>query len=982
MKKTKLFMNISVKYWLHHKKRLLVFFAAVALGTAGICSSALLVRTEKKAVLENLRVISGEYEIKVNDADKEKIISFLDEKDGIDYGSYDELGYAKDDSGSVVHVACFPDKKSEEMYHMTCIKGHYPQNDNEMTIDVSVAKSFGIRPETGQHLKLKYYSYDNKEMYEKEYIISGLFQASNPEAYGGWLRYPTRAEIETVNMPGLFLYASERDRFDYKNITAFIQVNSGESRQVEELASQISSELGDYVKPEQIDVFMARNMANAEILGKNDDLSDEEQNRNRLKDTSGGIKDFYSGVLMPVFVAIVFIIVALSVWDITKNLIEDRREQFAILRCLGLDKSDLRKSIMIDLLVLTAIFISFGIVIGSLVHIGVVCILNKLCNLSLEFGFNCEQVIKSVTYNPILISAVIVLTCCFVSIIFAVIKYTRVTPLQMLQKSKTIKNKSHSIKKEYKPYKSWKSLLSDKVNMHDHKVALISVLVMSAALFGYTYFCALADKNSSEFKVQKQEYGLSGWDYRAEKSRTIHMYEFNIENRHSYGITQDNYESLRENKLTSDCVGAIKNNSTRLVFDEKKIGEKELSALEKYSLKKYDISEVPSDFDKALKDAENAMVRACGYSDSDKIFSLPTIGLNEADLNDLDKWIVQGQIDIQRLNSGQAVILVMSQQEYEAMSDLFKVSQKLPLSDIILDDSEEDLNFGGILPQTIKDPVYSKDVVTPEGEKVPLSSFAFGKRHDIQTRIDAIAVFDEEAADRYMLPMTDEGYAMAAYCSFSEFDAWGLPDSKITDIKLKLNEKASIEDADAMWYSAISGAKGITTVSISEIAQNMNKGTQKIMSIYYGMIISLLLIGSVMICISLYTDIRIRRNKFALMRACGMSVGQLTYLVLRQNIYYPLIGIMFSIVPVAVCQKFFDYIAEMVDSGKWEGQSMDGVPWYHYVPFRYSLYKYNLPLCMFIIFIVYVFVLLLITLFQAHLIRKRQVVDELTLNSF
>ena len=57
-----------------------------------------------------------------------------------------------------------------------------------------------------------------------------------------------------------------------------------------------------------------------------------------------------------------------------------------------------------------------------------------------------------------------------------------------------------------------------------------------------------------------------------------------------------------------------------------------------------------------------------------------------------------------------------------------------------------------------------------------------------------------------------------------------------------------------------------------------------------------------------------------------MSVGQLTYLVLRQYIYYPLIGIMFSIVPVAVCQEFFDYIAEMVDSGKWEGQSMDGVP--------------------------------------------------------
>ena len=112
-------------------------------------------------------------------------------------------------------------------------------------------------------------------------------------------------------------------------------MNSGESSQVEEIATQINTELGDYVKPEQIDVFMARNMANAQILGSDDDLSDEEQNRNRLKDTSGGIKDFYSGVLMPVFVIIIFIIVALSVWDITKNILEDRREQYAILRCFS-----------------------------------------------------------------------------------------------------------------------------------------------------------------------------------------------------------------------------------------------------------------------------------------------------------------------------------------------------------------------------------------------------------------------------------------------------------------------------------------------------------------------------------------------------------------------------------------------------------------------------------------------------------------------
>ena len=52
MKKIKMLTKISLKYWLHHKRRFFTLMLALVLGVSALCCTALLVRSEKDAVLK------------------------------------------------------------------------------------------------------------------------------------------------------------------------------------------------------------------------------------------------------------------------------------------------------------------------------------------------------------------------------------------------------------------------------------------------------------------------------------------------------------------------------------------------------------------------------------------------------------------------------------------------------------------------------------------------------------------------------------------------------------------------------------------------------------------------------------------------------------------------------------------------------------------------------------------------------------------
>ncbi|MBQ8121307.1 MAG: FtsX-like permease family protein [Ruminococcus sp.] len=991
MKKIKMLAKISLKYWLHHKRRLFTLMLTLVLGVSALCCTALLVRSEKDAVLEEELRLLGNYDIPVYGITEETAEIFRQEKDIAELGVQYELGYVLNPTGAKHYAAAFADECSQEIYHMTCTRGRYPECDDEVAMDISVAKALGIKPYPGEKIKLSLYSSDEKHLTDKEYTLCGVFEESNSLVYGGWLRYPTGINEGSYNMPGVYFYVSEKGIFKSNAATAFIQTDLKNYTPLLKRLREISDDTMQY------DVINGRRFAYSYILGISTTVREKYGDNSfssLVKAIKNGdvIKDFYSSIVMPLLTIIILVVVILSVVGVAKNITSDKQEEFAVLRSLGLEQRQLNLYVFCDFTIIALLCIAVGLLLGCLAHICMIDILNRLYDLKLMHGFSCIDHIKAVTNDPFILSSAAMIFCVEFSLFFSLRSINGKTPIQIFSMDKSTGYKKRKEKPAGK-YKGWKRLLIRRITLKNRGIMIVSLLVMSVAVFGYTYFHALSDKENIELKAQKENSGLGYWDYSAEKSETDQMYTFNIENQHSHGVDQKDYNALKEKPYVKDSFGKIVNRSTRLTFAENELDESALKALEDYDIKQFTKvnPNTENELDRSLKEGEDTMVEKIGYERTDHIYSCPTVGLFDEDLEKLNKFVVKGEINIERIKGGNEVILVMTASSKDRFLSLFKAQEDLPLSDIVLNDAQESLDFGNLTLSQLGEPVYKKKVPAENGTTVELTSYALGKRKDLNTKIGAVIVLDTDEAKKYMAIADNGRYGLNAFCSIDTYSSWGLKDSRLTDVSIKLKDDSFVNEADEFWYGIMSSSKGMISNSTAEISANMNKGTRKIMSIYYCMIIILVMTASVMISISLYTDIRIRSTKFAMLRACGMSTSQIMFMVWRQNIIYPVFGAVISIAPVALCQQFFKFIRKKVESGAWVPDNIpteDGmiqpkvVSWIKSVPYGRNLYDYNVARTIIFAFIIYLTIIMLITLTQVMIIRRQSIAEEIEKSSF
>lgn len=985
MNKIVLFSKISINYWLHHKKRLFVFLITVVLGCVALYSSGLMIQSNKQAQLDTTLNNTGDYEYTVYDIPPQDAAAISALEQAEDHGLYYRLGYVISDNDMRTGAACFEDKHSEELYHLLCSDGHYPENENEIAVDKGSARFLGINPVVGHKVRLRSFSYSDSIIDDKEYTISGIFEASDSNLYGGWRRYPIWMEESEFEMPGIFFHSAYKDKIPGCNVTEFIQSNDAAS--LEKAVTDIFPELAR----EQHSITLGRKAVYSQILGlstfKDGSILAEKYGGVTLENTIKAMKngdvnfDFYSGVLMPVFSVLIGIIVIISIFGIAVNIVKDKQESFAVLRCLGLENKSLMIYVIVDFMLMTLLCIIAGLALGAAVHMGMIAFLNGYMGMTLVSGYECSELVAAATRDPFLITVLVISVSVLVSVIIVPLKNIGRSPISLFNTESSRGRKRHSSKRIV--LGSWKRLISRRIKMHSHSAAVIAVIVMSAGLFGFTYFHALAVKDNGTIADEKEMYGLTDWDYTARLANLTDMYVFGIESRHDRGVDPEKLEELANNSFVEDSLGKMVSRSTRVSYKSDELDSNAKSLWREFDLRDYAVVHEGDDFEAALHDAENAMIRAIGYGDDEEVFTVPSTGLSEKELKTLEDKVVDGKIDIDRLNSGEEVLIAVSRREAESFGDMFKAGDTIPLSDVLLSD-EDDLDFSTILPADIKEPVYKKNVVTDEGDEIELSSYAFGQRHNISTKVGAVLILDDEQADRYLYFAGERHYGINILCTFEEFRAWGLPNRNLTDMSIKVDyDTASIKEADESWFSAISNAKGMTFSSTSDITEKVVTGTRRTMSVYYCMMAVLILLSGITTAIILYSSIRIKSSKFAVMRACGMSVGQIAYLVIRHNMIYPIIGTVFSLIPTTLCNWFLKSIAEKIASGEWSVDFSSGEdPWYFKLPYFEDLFDYNVPQAMVLIFLIYVFVMLAVTLPQMYFISERSITAELEKSDF
>ncbi len=988
MRKIAVLAGLSLRYWRRHWKRFLTLAFVCILSAAALGFSALYVRSEKAFTLERRLDRQGDYDAIFYGMEEQELPLITENERLSACGFYRELGYVCTDDGGQYKLASFSDENSERIYHMSCIRGSYPRKAGEIAIDAGIAKRMGIVPIPGEKAELALCNMDGETLGEREFVVSGIFEASSEEVVGGFYRYPQSQLSEEYFVPALFAAEEDAGLFGSTLVTAFFQTQGDSARIALQIADSGIHTLIGY------DISLGRTDAQSALLGILDHISSGygEITAAALLDAvrDGNVwKDFYSSVLIPLFAALILVIAAVSVFGLVRNLILERSEEIAILRSVGMTKQGVFVYLFAELVVLDGFFLLAGGLLGYGLHFCLIRCMNALSGAQMPFGFSVNSYVASVTPDPWRYTLCVVGLGSLAAACPALFRMAKSTPIAVFQK-RYLKMKSR-MSRHFSEFKAcgWHKVVGRQIRFSDRFVPLIMCVVMCAAFFGYNYFRALADKNSAEYRNSLSESGLGEWDFAAVKGDWAQLSSFQAENHHNYGIAQEAYRKFAGTSYIEESFARMVNRSTRLAVSGEE-REKLREVFEPFSLRQYEAFEdSEDDYERTEYEAEKAMMEAYGYGAEEDVYALPTIGVDWEELSELSPCVKEGALDPEKLKDGSEAALVLPADLAEEAGELFHAGDVLPLSDILLSEEEDRYDFG--TPFDYTEPVYLRYVKEPGGATVRYASFAYGSRKEIDPRIGAIIVLeDEELLEKYTLSgleaasFSDDANrrAPSVLCLPKAFAAWGLPDALFTDVRFSLEEGANPAKADEQFYRMLSGCEGVSFASSYEIREQMELGMRNTMTVYYVMIVMLICTGILAIGIKFYSQIRLRTQTISRLRAIGMSLPQLIGMILRQNAVCPLVCGGLAVIPTALCQLFFLFIRRQIDSGAWAGISTEGLPWYHNVPFRYDLFGYHPVAVLLVIVALFELLIVLATVPQIRYMKKQVIAETIDMDSF
>ena len=970
-----IYLKIAINYWRRHKMRAFVAFISIAVGSCAIFCSGMLIRSKKQSELDSYLDVIGDYEAIIYDVTKEQREQILKLNGITEGGCYYNLGYAGGGRDDGVKIACFPDDRSCSLYHMSCVKGCYPERSGEIAIDMNTASLLGITPLPGESVNLDMYNLDGEFIASREFKISGVFDASNESVIGGWYRYPyNHYDYGEYKMPAIFINREDAGLFaDKSDSTVFVVFNNNDP----ELLASLKELAGDSAVLEQ---NQGRSLAYSNILGIMDKLLDDNDGaiggisiQNTIDAVFEGkvIKDFYSGVLMPIFNFLIAVMVFLSVYNVTKNVINDRREITGIIRSLGLSGSGSAWCLFAELMFFAVFSALIGSLLGVVLHIGIIELANGVYSQSLSYGFRVSGFVNEATNNPLISAVSVTAAAVILATIVPLIRFSSLSPAKLLNTSDNYLKK-HSFKHRSLK-RNWLHIINSRISFHDRSVMLMMVIVLSAALFGYLYFRALSDKANIEYRFELNESGLDTYDYSASK-KDVGMGSFNVETHHDYGIEQQAVDQLDKSGFTKSLYAEIRVNSTNIVIPKRDVTEGICNLFEGRNLRN-DYSD--NDHQAEYREAQEAALRSSGYSSDEELFAVPCIGLMSDDLQDLNQYLVEGNIDLDEIRAGRSVILAVPENRINLCKSIFSIGNCIPMSAITTDDFEDTIDYRGN-DQLLLPHVYDTELKLEDGSSVNMYSVHFGNRKDINTKVGALLALDDKALEKYGMLDNPGLYVFTA--GKSAFESWGIRDSRYTTVRLKLVDGCNINAADSFWYESLRGSKGVEIRSAYSINNKIYGTYIKTMMVYFIIVILLVCCGVISICLALYTKTEINSHKIGILRMLGMSSRQITQMFVTQNLFYPVIAVITAIIPVALCQSLFNYIKRCIEDGTYEAilDIDDGgeIPWYHNIPFRYDLFSYNFPAVITVLIILGIMMILISTIPQLIHIRRHKMIRE------
>lgn len=337
--------NLSRKNLKINKFKNLLVVIAILLSTCLITAIGILSYSIQKMEIKSIISQTGDLHVEYADITDKQVQMLKNNKKLTSVNEYMCLGFNEQYKPYSIEI-CYADKSIGDTTDYFKLKeGKWPEKEKDIAMPRWMLEKIGVKPQVGEKISLSY-NYETKNWkYEgkNEFIVCGILDD------GEFLRSEAYKSIAIVSKD--YILKNVKPEYRFTQVSAKVK-----GRNILNIAYEIGHSVG---------------------------LKDEDIHVNKMYINALGLS---KDVLVPSSIAALVVILAtvLVIYNIFYISIKERITQFGMLSALGATKKQIRKVIFREGLILSAIGIPGGIILGHLLSLFIIPLIPMNVKLTLE----------------------------------------------------------------------------------------------------------------------------------------------------------------------------------------------------------------------------------------------------------------------------------------------------------------------------------------------------------------------------------------------------------------------------------------------------------------------------------------------------------------------------------------------------------------------------------------------------------------------
>ncbi len=776
------YKEITNKYLKHNKKRTMLTILGVILSVALITTVGLFIKSLQNSFVENAIKQNGSYHVKIqkmtaDDYNQLKANPKI-EKVGIQEKWFESN--LKD--GKKIEINKYNKSALEFLpKSYNAVKGRLPEKEGEIAVENWAFSYMKGDTKIGDTIKFKT---DQGE--EKKFKITGIIQNQAETQYNGTALGMTYSTIFNIEKSAVYVS---------------IYKKAGISNTVSELSNK----------------FKDNCILNKDLL----DYSGE--GSNDLNKQLYGIAGVIIGIIVIATIAVIYNSFQISVIE--------RMKQFGLLRAVGATPAQIRKIVLREASIISAI----GIPLGLLSGIFAMFVVSKIFSIMSDTAFNNLKIV--IPYYVLIISALVGVLSIYLSAFIPARAASKVSPLVAISSRTSISKEKISKKRGniLKRFLNIESLMAFKNIKRNKKKFRVTVFSMVISITLFIFFSSFINMmtifTGSQSEDVKMNFELIGV------------------------IDKNGTSSLKEN-----IINKVK---------QSKLVDKQYVSYGTYSSSMLIPNEKRNDY--LVKNAPKT------YSDvtfeNKKMSSITTLFdiYDEDKIRSIKSYIKSGKADTSNMAEENGVVIVKN--------SMLSVNKKY------YNGSITNLKVGDTIyidKNMMYRPAQGEDYI----DKNKKENEEFNKDNMIKVKVAAVVddapyQFYSDNIKLFHIIMTKD-----VMKNITGRDLNKMP-VKISQIRLRDKKDA---DKFNSFISPICDREGVKAIDISKQAEAARGNTMQLMILMYGFIAVISLIGAVNIINTITTNLILRKKEIASLSAIGMTYKNIRQMILKEGVLYGLYG--------------------------------------------------------------------------------------------